>query len=245
MRTHINQAIKILYQDPEIVAIHKPPGLMVHRSRIDPHASEFALQRTRDQIGQLVFPIHRLDRPTSGVLLFALNQETARELAKQFETRRVKKTYHAIVRGFVDSGIWDEPLLEKPDRISDQNARPNKPPQPAVTQYEGLRRWEIPLPTGKYPNSRYSLVKIQPRTGRRHQIRRHFNHMGHPIIGDTSHGDRRHNHLFREQLGIERLLLVASSLKISHPTTAEEILIAIDFAGEFSDPIRILNSKAK
>jgi len=219
----------------------------VHRSRIDVHARQFALQMVRDQIGQPVFPIHRLDRPTSGVLLFALNRETAKILSRQFEDRTIEKSYTAIVRGIpAQRGLWDEPLLEKPDPIVDAKADRNKPAQPAITHFETVRSWEVPFSTGKYPHSRYSLVKISPKTGRRHQIRRHFNHMAYPIIGDTSHGDtshgdRRHNRLFRQRFNSKRLLLVASSITLSHPDSQTRFSIQAELGLEFDHAIDQLN----
>ena len=215
---------------------------MVHRSRIDVHARQFALQMLRDQIGQPVFPIHRLDRPTSGVLLFALNRDAAKILSRQFEDRTIEKSYTAIVRGIPPQrGIWNEPLLEKPDPIVDAKADENKPAQPAVTHFETTTSWEVPFSTGKYPHSRYSLVKISPKTGRRHQIRRHFNHMAYPIIGDTSHGDRRHNRLFRQQFNSKRLLLVASSMTLSHPDSQARFSIQAELGVEFEHAIDQLN----
>ena len=241
----VQTKLTILHHDQHLVAIDKPAGLMVHRSRIDVHAREFALQMLRDQIGQMVFPIHRLDRPTSGVLLFGLNPEIAKVLSRQFEARTVDKTYTAIVRGIPpQTGIWDEPLLEKPDPIVDAKADKNKPAQAAVTHFETIRSWEVPFSTGKYPHSRYSLVNIFPKTGRRHQIRRHFNHMSHPIIGDTSHGDRRHNRLFRERFGSRRLLLVASSIGLIHPELKTPLTINAAVGVDFEYAIAQLDSHA-
>lgn len=238
------QPLTILYQDEQIVAIDKPAGLLVHRSRIDVSAKRFALQMLRDQIGQPVFPAHRIDRPTSGVLLFALDKETARLLAQQFEARTITKHYLAIVRGTpAPEGTWDEPLLEKPDRIVDNLADKNKPPQSAVTKFGTINSWEVPFatgPTAKYSNSRYSLVRIQPLTGRRHQIRRHFNHMGNPIVGDTTHGDRRHNRLFKRCFDVHRLLLVAETLEISHPVSKDKLNIKADPGVEFELAIQRL-----
>ena len=215
---------------------------MVHRSRIAVDARQFALQMLRDQIGQPVFPVHRLDRPTSGVLLFALNRETAKILSRQFEERTVEKSYTAIVRGIPpEQGVWEEALIEKPDAIVDAKADRNKPAQPAITRFETIRSWEVPFSAGKYPHSRYSLVKVFPETGRRHQIRRHFNHMAYPIIGDTSHGDRRHNRLFREQFNSQRLLLVASSLTLSHPVLKNRFSIHTEPGLEFDHAIEQLN----
>ena len=238
-------SLTILFQDEYLVAIDKPAGLLVHRSKIDIHARKFALQMLRDQIGQPVFPAHRLDRPTSGVLLFALSSRIARLVTEQFAARNVDKRYTAIVRGIPpQSGVWDEPLLEKADPIVDHLADQNKPAQPAVTHFETVESWEVPYSTGKYPHSRYSLVKVQPLTGRRHQIRRHFNHMAHPIVGDTSHGDRRHNRLFRERFGIKRLLLVANEMTLTHPVTQQQITITAKLGAEFERAIECLRKSA-
>ena len=234
--------LEIVFQDESLVAINKPTGLLVHRSRLDVHATEFAMQRLRDQVGQPVFPVHRLDRPTSGVLLFALDKATATAVGKQFAQRTVEKTYHAIVRGFVaENGEWDEPLLEKHDRIVDQQAKQDKAAQPATTRFTCLQQWEVPYSAGKYPSSRYSLALIRPLTGRKHQIRRHFNHMAHPIIGDTTYGDRRHNRLFAQQLDSHRLLLVATSLKLTHPVTGNRLTIAAGLGKAFEQVIENLN----
>ena len=238
------QSLSILFQDEHIVVIDKPAGLLVHRSKIDVHAREFAMQMLRDQIGQPVFPVHRIDRPTAGVLLFALDSETARELSLQFEIRSGSKTYCAIVRGHSPlSGCWDEPLLEKHDRIVDKQADKSKPAQSAVTNFETAKHWTVPYSVGKYTTSRYSLVDVHPLTGRKHQIRRHFNHMAFPIIGDTTYGDRRHNRLFRETFGIHRLLLVAKSLKFVHPKTGLEMKIESELGLEFEQAIRRLDQE--
>jgi len=218
-------SLEIVYQDESLVAINKPAGLLVHRSRLDVHATEFALQRLRDQIQQPVFPVHRLDRPTSGVLLFALDPKIAAAVAKQFEQRTVEKTYRAIVRGFLpEQGEWDEPLVEKHD-----------------PQFAREQCWEIPYSAGKYPTSRYSLVTIRPLTGRKHQIRRHFNHMAHPIIGDTTYGDRRHNRLFAEQVGYKRLLLAATQLTLIHPVSGSRFTIVAGTGQEFEKAIAKLD----
>ena len=236
------RSLKILFQDDALVAIDKPAGLIVHRSRIDVHAREFAVQMLRDQIGKLVYPIHRIDRPTSGVLLFALSADLAREMCRQFELRTTSKHYEAIVRGHPPaSGRWDESLLERRDQATDRLADPDKPAQDAVTEFDTVRSWLVPYSTGKYPLSRYSHVRIRPLTGRRHQIRRHFNHMAYPVIGDTSHGDRRHNRLFREVFGIRRLLLVARRLTFEHPVSGVQQTIEADVGPEFELAVRRLN----
>ena len=234
--------LEIVHQDEWLVAINKPAGLLVHRSRIDVRATEFALQQLRDQIQQPVFPVHRIDRPTSGVLLFALDRSIAAAVSKQFEQRTVEKSYHAIVRGFLaEDGRWNEALIEKHDRIVDRKAKKNKDAQSATTLFRSLRQWEVPFSAGKYPSSRYSLALIHPLMGRKHQIRRHFNHMAHPIIGDTTFGDRRHNRLFAEQLGCRRLLLAATELKLDHPVAGSRISITAGIGTAFEEAITRLN----
>ncbi|MFN2350113.1 MAG: pseudouridine synthase [Thioalkalivibrio sp.] len=199
----------ILYQDGDLVVINKPDGMLVHRSPIS-RDEVFVLQCLRDQICQRVFPVHRLDRPTSGALLFGLNREATRGLAGQFESGTVEKRYLAVVRGYTDdAGLIDHPLSHED--------RPE--PRDAVTRYRRLATVELDIPVGRYPSSRYSLVEVHPGTGRMHQIRRHFKHIFHPLIGDTTYGEGRHNRMFREHFGIERLLLHASRVKLRHPVT--------------------------
>ncbi len=230
--------LPILFQDDTLVAVNKPAGLLVHRSRLDSSARDFAVQRLRHQLGQPVYLVHRLDRPTSGVLLFAFSPKVARKMCEQFACRTAGKHYEAIVRGYAPpSGRWDEPLIERLDRTTDGLANPEKPAQSALTEFETVRSWLVPHSTGKYPHSRYSHVRIRPLSGRRHQIRRHFNHMAHPVIGDTSHGDRRHNRLFREVFGIRRLLLVARQLTIEHPITGATLTIRACVGSEFQQAL--------
>jgi tRNA pseudouridine65 synthase len=207
--------LPILYQDDRYIAVHKPAGLLVHRTRIS-EDTRFLLQILRNQIGQWVYPVHRLDRPTSGVLILGLDSESARLLTQEFEHRRVEKRYLAIVRGYTDdSGVIDYPLREEKW----------KEPQQAITEYRTLAQVELPIPVGRYQSARYSLLEIKPRTGRMHQIRKHMKHIFHPIVGDTTHGDGKQNQLFREEFKIQRLLLIATELRFRHPYSGEEIII--------------------
>ncbi len=210
--------LSILHHDPSLIAISKPPGLLVHRSAIDRHETRNAMTLLRDQIGRPVFPVHRLDKPTSGVLLFALDSDTARLMGRLFAENHINKTYLAVVRGHTAAAdTIDYPLVEEPDKLTDALAMPDKPAQSAVTHYERLAATELPYPVGRYPTCRYSLLKVTPATGRKHQIRRHMKHIFHPVIGDTTHGDGRHNRFFREQLDCPRLLLAATHLSFYHP----------------------------
>ena len=218
--------LEIIYQDESLVAVNKPSGLLVHRSMIDWHETRFALQLLRDQIGQKVYPLHRLDKPTSGVLLFALLPEIARKMGEQFENNQVKKTYLAVVRGFApDSGVIDHALKEQLDKMTDRKARLDKPPQEAITEFHCLARVELPIAIDRYPQSRYSLVEARPRTGRKHQIRRHMKYIAHPIIGDAKHGKGRHNRYFAENFGADRLLLTCTEMKITHPLSGNKLTV--------------------
>jgi tRNA pseudouridine65 synthase len=218
----LTQPLSIIYQDEFIVAVDKPAGMLVHRSFLDKHETVFVMQTLRDQIGQHVFPVHRLDRPTSGVLLFALSADIARLLGQQIEQQLWRKHYLAVVRGFMPSGgALDYPLKEQLDKVADKFSRDDKAPQQAITRYQPLQQVELPIPVSKYPAARYSLVALQPLTGRKHQLRRHLAHLRYPIAGDTSHGDGKHNALFKQHLNCRRLLLIAKQLQLPHPVSGE------------------------
>ncbi|KOO07080.1 tRNA pseudouridine(65) synthase TruC [Vibrio hepatarius] len=218
--------LEIIYQDEYFVAVNKPAGMLVHRSWLDKRETQFVMQTLRDQIGQHVFPLHRLDRPTSGVLIFALSSEVASQVMPMFANHEMEKTYHAIVRGWIEEqGRLDYALKVELDKIADKHASQDKEAQEAITDYKPLAKVEIPYSTGKFPTTRYCLMEMQPLTGRKHQLRRHMAHLRHPIVGDTTHGDGKHNKLFRDVFDSHRLLLHSSSLKFVHPFTQQEIVI--------------------
>jgi tRNA pseudouridine65 synthase len=226
--------MQVLYLDPHLVIVNKPAGLLVHRSGIDRHETEFALQQVRDRIGRRVYPVHRLDKPTSGALLFALSPDAARAMSEKFTRGEVGKRYLAVVRGFAEEvGVIDHPLLEEPDAIVDRRAARGKAAQPAHTEYRCLARAELPYPVGRYAASRFSLVQAFPKTGRKHQIRRHMKHIFHPIVGDTTHGDGKQNVLFREHLACSRLLLAATGMAFAHPFSGERIEVTAPLDAEF------------
>jgi tRNA pseudouridine65 synthase len=217
-------ALEILYQDEWLVAVNKPAGMLVHRSFLDKHETEFVMLRLRDQIGQHVFPLHRLDRPTSGVLLFGLSSDIARQMGEQ--QHQWQKTYLAVVRGYLkEAMLLDYALKEQHDAIADKFARTDKAAQQAQTAIWPLAQTELPFAVGRYPTARYSLLALQPLTGRKHQLRRHCEHLFHPIIGDTTHGDGKHNQLFRDKFHCNRLLLHAFTLAFQHPISGCQINI--------------------
>nr|WP_206046756.1 tRNA pseudouridine(65) synthase TruC [Haliea sp. SAOS-164] len=229
------ETLPVLYRDEHLVAVHKPSGLLVHRSPIDRHETRFALQLVRDQVGQRVYPVHRLDKPTSGVLLFALSPEIARELSTQFAEHSMGKTYLAVVRGYCpDSGSIDHPLTDKADAIADRNRSQPRPAQSAHTDYRCLATVELPHAVDRYPQARYSLVELLPREGRRHQLRRHMKHIGHPIIGDAKYGKGVHNRFFREHYACERLLLACTGMDLLHPVSGEPLQLRAEPVGSFA-----------
>lgn len=226
MQLDEHDPLEILYQDEDIIAINKPSGLLVHKSPIDKHETRFALQLLRDQIGQYVYPVHRLDKPTSGVLLFALNAEVAQMMSLLFRSAEVQKEYLAIVRGYTDdSMLIDYPLKQMLDTKEQKKLGITKEAQEAQTAYTRLGTVELPYAVSRYPVARYSLLRLQPKTGRKHQLRRHMKHIFHPIVGDTKHGRGEHNRLYREKFECHRLLLHANRLEFSHPISKQNIVI--------------------
>lgn len=227
--------LSILYRDEFIVVIDKPPGLLVHRSEIDRHETRFAIQILRDQIGRKVWPAHRLDRGTSGVLLFGLSPEIARQLGRQFEAGTIEKRYWAVVRGHPPaSGSIEHPLSRQRDAYEFQGERSSTEAQPALTHFRKLAEIELPVEVDRYPSSRYALLEVEPVTGRRHQIRRHLKHIAHPVIGDATHGKGRHNRYFAEHLDCHRLLLACVRLSFNHPDNEQRLEIKAPVSGEFA-----------
>lgn len=223
--------LEVLFEDEDLIAINKPHGLLVHRSSIAADTSEFALQILRDQIGKTVYPAHRLDRKTGGVLLFSLNKEMDSAIQTAFSQNLIKKEYLAVLRGHTDpNGCIDYPLKKENGTVQD-----------AVTYYETLATTEINLPLGKHETSRYSLVLAKPETGRMHQIRRHFAHIFHPIIGDRPHGCNKQNKAWKEVFQHDTMLLHAKSLSFQHPRSQENILIVAKVQPEFKRALDIID----
>ncbi|MGM0536293.1 MAG: pseudouridine synthase [Pseudomonadota bacterium] len=212
--------LSLLHQDDHLVAVHKPAGLLVHRTALARGERDVLLQRLRNQLGRRVYPVHRLDRPTSGVIVFALAPEIAASLQATFTAHRVEKRYLAVVRGI---GPQQE-RLDYPLREEDgHRPKAEMPAREAVTEVRRVDSVELPVQVDRYPQSRYSLMEARPQTGRRHQIRRHLSRRGYPIIGDAKHGKGNHNRFFAEQLECPRLLLAAVGLAFAHPVSGERL----------------------
>jgi len=222
--------LEIIYQDEHLVAINKPNGLLVHRSPIATNTDIFAVQLLRDQLDQHVHPVHRLDRKTSGVLLFALNKEILKAIHEQFVNHSTEKTYWAILRGYAPSeGTIDYALTNNKGKS-----------QEALTHYKTLQKAEVNVPLGKHSTSRYSIIEAKPVTGRMHQLRKHFAHIFHPIIGDRPHGCNKQNKLFLEKWQMEKMLLHAAFLSITHPVTQERLCLEATLPSEFQRMLSVL-----
>lgn len=236
------EELEILFQDEHLIAVHKPAGMLVHKSPIDKQEKRYAMRILRNQLGQWVYPVHRLDKPTSGLLLFALDADSARLVSEQFENRTVQKRYFAVVRGFtVEEQEVDHPLKEIAAFKSEQEKADEKGAKNALTHLRRLQTFELPFSDGRFPTSRYSYVELSPKTGRKHQLRRHMKHISHPIAGDVKYGKGNHNRIFREELGCERLMLAASDLLLTHPVTGNPIKLHCPFEADFQATLDILN----
>jgi tRNA pseudouridine65 synthase len=224
--------LPVLYADAHLAIVDKPAGLMVHDSALARGETDFAADRLRAQFGQSIHLVHRLDRATSGCLLLAFDRDTASALGKTLMAHGFEKEYLAVCRGWPDDRFTVDHALD---------GGPGKPvKKPAVTQFTRLASVELAWPSGGFPTSRYALVRAQPATGRFRQIRRHLKHRSHHLIGDSSHGDGRHNRAFRT-LGIHRMLLHAQRLAFAHPVTGAALSIEAPVDAEFARALALFD----
>lgn len=212
------------------MAVNKPTGLLVHRTNLANDAEEFALQILRDQLSKHLYPIHRLDRKTSGVLLFAFSSEAAKNMQETLADENTQKSYLAIVRGhFPDEIELDYDLKNLKGKL-----------QSAQTKFKCIKQSECDFPSGKFPTSRYSLIEAKPKTGRMHQIRKHCNHLRHPIIGDRPHGCNKQNKILGERFGLSEMMLHAWNFSFTHPYSKERINISAPFFNSYLTMLREL-----
>jgi tRNA pseudouridine65 synthase len=225
----------VLFRDEWLAVVDKPAGLMVHDSALARGETDFVADRLREQFACPIFLVHRLDRATSGCLLLAFDRETASTLGKTLMARDVDKDYLAVCRGWPEERFTiDHPL----------DGGPGKPlKKPAITEFERLATCELEMPSAGFPTSRYALLRARPLTGRFRQIRRHLKHASHHLIGDTSHGDGRHNRAFR-MLGIHRMLLHAEWLAFVHPVSGERMDVHAPLDAEFAKARAMFDAQA-
>lgn len=207
--------IEILFVDSHIVVVNKPTGLLVHRTRIAEEENEFLLQKVRDQLQLKLYPVHRLDRPTSGIVIFALTSEDANVFSKMIQSNEVEKEYMALVRGwFPDEVDLDHPVKNEKGNVKD-----------AHTLFRNESHFELDIPSGRYSTTRYSLIKCFPKSGRWHQLRQHLAHLRHYIINDRVHGDGKCNRFYSDYFGVRDMYLHATRISFIHPQTKEEMNI--------------------
>lgn len=233
MRAMTDLALPVLYRDDALAVVDKPAGLMVHDSALARGETDFVADRLREQFGRPVFLVHRLDRATSGCLLLAFDRDTAGALGRTLMSHEVEKTYWAICRGWpAPEFVVDHPL----------DGGPGKPARkPAVTAFRRLATMELDEPSSGFPTSRYAWLEAVPKTGRFRQIRRHLKHASHHLIGDTSHGDGRHNRAFRMR-GIHRMLLHARALALPHPATGAPLRVEAPVDAEFAKALALFDA---
>jgi tRNA pseudouridine65 synthase len=214
----VSPELPVLHRDGFLLAVNKPSGLAVHRGAAQDRL--VALQLVRNLAGRHVHAVHRLDRATSGALLFALDAGTTRRMQEKFAASEVEKRYLALVRGIPpEEGTIDHPV---PRAAGESRI-------PAVTDFRRLAIF-----------AGYALVEARPRTGRFHQIRRHFKHLSHPLIGDVRYGKGEHNRLFRERFGLHRLALHALELGFEHPETGDAVRIVAPLPEDLAAPLRAM-----
>lgn len=229
-------ALPVLYADDALAVVCKPAGLMVHDSALARGETDFAADRLREQFGKPIFLVHRLDRATSGCLLLAFDRDTASALGRTLMAHDVEKDYWAVCRG------WPaEPVFTVDHGLDGGPGKPVK--KPAQTAFEVLATCELPIPSSGFPTSRYALLRASPKTGRFRQIRRHLKHLSHHLIGDSSHGDGRHNRNFR-MLGIHRMLLHARRLAFTHPHAGTRIEALAPPDAEFEKALDLFDAPA-
>ncbi len=214
----VDPRVQIIYEDDTIVLVNKPNDLIVHHSKFGGKLDEYSLcQLLNHNRTETIHPVHRLDRKTSGLILFLKRKDLIADLQLQFESQTVEKTYLALVRGHVlNDGIVDTPI--RPEGKNDHKL--------ALTHYQPIARTTVDIPVHPYPQSRYTLIKLSPKTGRMHQLRKHMNKISHPIIGDPKYGNRHHNHMFIDQFSVNHLFLHAVRLAFTHPITLKPMVFS-------------------
>lgn len=226
-----------------LIFVNKPPGLLVHRSPIDKNETEFLIQNLRDEIGEKVYPIHRLDKPTSGIILFTLDKEIIPSYQKLWENNQIDKMYSCVVRGWLTQKVELNYPLEQFDKLKERKSEAQGIKKEAISIFSPVEKYETEVSFGKFPTARYSLLDVNILTGRRHQIRRHAAHLRHPIIGDANHGDGKHNRFFREELNCPGLLLQSRYLGFEDPISGEYISAELELDNRITCLLSKLDKK--
>jgi len=221
----IIESIEIIFEDEFIIVVNKPNNFIIHESHYARNIRETTLlQFLEQQLGYPVYPAHRLDRKTSGVILLLKSKDNVSQFQELFNSKSIQKTYYAIVRGFSpDNGIIDSPVKNDDTGIYKE----------ALTHYKSVNNIELNIPVHPYDNSRYSLIELKPQTGRMHQLRKHMNKINHPIVGDYKYGDRFHNRMFETEFECIYMFLHAYTLDFTHPITKIDLQLKADFPADW------------
>ena len=214
--------VEIVHQDEHCIVVNKPNNILVHHAYHSRNKSEedSLLQLLEQQLGKKLYPIHRLDRKTSGIILLATETSYVSKFQELFTHHEIQKTYYGIVRGFApESKVIDSPVKGRDADVYKE----------AETQMHTLAKIQLEIPVKPYDSSRYSLVKLLPKTGRLHQLRIHMNKISHPLLNDAKYGDKNHNLMFEEKFGWRKLFLHAASLQFQHPFTQELLSLQATF----------------
>ncbi|WP_299104587.1 pseudouridine synthase [uncultured Tenacibaculum sp.] len=214
--------LEIIYEDDFIIGVSKPNNMLVHHSDYSKNVSEEAslIQLLYSQIGHKLYPLHRLDRKTSGIILLSKAPEFVAEFQQLFYNSKIEKIYYGLVRGYSPQEL----LINTPVKGRDSNVYKD-----AETHLETKESIEINIPVTPYNTARYSIVKLTPKTGRLHQLRIHMNKISFPLIGDPKYGDNNHNHMFKEKFDCNNLFLHAYSLEFTHPYTNKQVILKTPF----------------
>lgn len=229
--------IEILYEDTYCIIVNKPNNVLVHHSHYSRNIKDDSLlQLLRKQFdNQNFYPVHRLDRKTSGILLLSKTKENIKEFQQLFNNKIITKKYKALVRGYTDKfGIIDTPIKNNETGVYKQ----------ALTHYSSLQRFELEIPVKPYLTSRYSLIELEPKTGRTHQLRKHLNKIAHPIIGDHKYGNRHHNQMFKNEFNVDNLFLHAYFLEFNHPILSKNIKITLNLPKFWNTTLNCFNDKS-
>ena len=219
-------SLEIIYQDSYCLLVTKPNNVLVHhahhsRNKID---EKSLVQLIEDQLGSRYFPIHRLDRKTSGIILLASKKEYVSTFQALFTNKEIKKVYYGVVRGYSqENRIIDSPVKGRDSLVYKE----------AETHLKRLDKIELNIPVKPYDSSRYSLVELTPTTGRMHQLRIHMNKLSTPLINDAKYGDKNHDTMYGDQFGWINLFLHAGSLAFTHPFSNQELVLKSSFTNDW------------
>ena len=219
-------SLEIIYQDNYCLLVTKPNNVLVHhahhsRNKIE---EESLIQLIENQFGKRYYPIHRLDRKTSGIILLASKREYVASFQALFTNNEIQKIYYGVVRGFSqDNKIINSPVKGRDALVYRE----------AETHLNCLDKIELNIPVKPYDSSRYSLVELRPKTGRMHQLRIHMNKVSTPLINDAKYGDKNHDLMYAKQFGWKNLFLHAGSLEFIHPFTNKKLILKSSFSEDW------------